>query len=118
MFPPAILNDETGPHEPVMLRRQVTKPCPKRPPKPNAPFLSDGTTATQRAWSSMPFGIPLSGVSIISCSTWPERSKRSVTLEETPALAGVQNARATAAAAMLMERNFIGNSPVGAGIEW
>ena len=85
--------------------------------KPKAPFFNDGITATQRAWSSIPLGIPLSEASIISCSTWPERSNRSISLDETPAKAGaVQNA-SKATAAMLMKRGFIRNSPAGVGID-
>src|SRR5690349_15460538 len=110
VLPPAILNEETGPHQPLILRRQVTKPCPKRPPKPKAPFFSDGITATQRAWSNMPLGIPFSEASSMSCSTWPERSKRSISLDEAPANADAAQNASKATTAMLVERGFIGES--------
>src|SRR6185312_4394399 len=56
--------------------RQVATPLPWFPPKPTAILTMDGTTATHSAESRTPFGIPLSGVPIISVRTVAAVSRR------------------------------------------
>src|SRR5580700_2712534 len=66
-------------------RRQLIKPLPYSPPKPNAAFLSDGMTMTHFDFSHRSCGMSLSGSPRISLSTAADSRIRSFCWFETRA---------------------------------
>src|ERR1700680_1442695 len=60
-------------HRPFSVRHVAT-PLPRLLPKPNAIFTIDGTTAMHFASLMILFGMPLSGVAMISSNTLAELS--------------------------------------------
>src|SRR5260370_5469620 len=74
-LPPEIVMN-AGALQPFAVR-QVATPLPPLPPKIKPPLTMWGTTAMHFACSNTSSGIPLSGITIISCNTLPAFCSRS-----------------------------------------
>src|SRR5271165_5969673 len=104
-LPPTTLKGAGALH-PVAVR-QLATPLPYSAPNTKPPFLSDGTTPTQRAVSIRSWGIPLSGAAIISSRTSTAAFTRFTSSSRSSAYARLTHPSRTALQSTILRIEFL-----------